>query len=219
MANPGTTVAGITVAALLGVGAMAWQAADTAPENRTAAITSSSSPGASQPGQPGTPQAPVTPTAPAVPAGSGSGKRVVYSVGQSTVWLVDVTGGQEQVLRWYKVVAGTVPIPAGSYRVDTKSVGPQRAGDGLTISHTVIIGKANGYTLGFSGTETPLEQVAALYAGSAAPSSTSTRKPTGASTRPSTTKVPKNAGVRETAADGRAMYEFADVGSPVIVVP
>lgn len=213
MANPGTTVLGITVAALLGVGALAWKAADSAPDDRQGAVSASASPEAPQPG---TPQAPPaqTPTAPAVPAGSGSGKRVVYSVGQSMVWLIDVTGDKENVLRWYKVVGGTVPIPVGSYRVDTKNEGPQRAGDGLTISHTVIIGKANGYTLGFSGTETPLEQVAELYAPA---SSGASGTATGKSTRPST-KVPKNAGVREGADDGRAMFEFTDIGSPVIVV-
>ncbi|UGQ14578.1 hypothetical protein LO772_13905 [Yinghuangia sp. ASG 101] len=213
MANPGTTVLGITVAALLGVGALAWKAADSAPDDRQGAVASSAPPEAPQSG---TPEAPPTPTAPPVPANSGSGKRVVYSVGQSMVWLVDVEGGQEKVLRWYSVVGGTVPIPVGSYRVDTKNEGPQRAGDGLTISHTVIIGKTNGYTLGFSGTETSLEEVAKLYAPSAVPSGTATGKATG-TTRPSS-KVPKNAGVREAAGDGRAMFEFTDIGSPVIVV-
>lgn len=216
MANPGTTVLGITVAALLGVGALAWKAADSAPEDRQGAVAASASP---QAPQSGTPQAPPTPTTPPVPANSGSGKRVVYSVGQSMVWLVDSEGGQDKVLRWYKVVGGTVPIPVGSYRVDTKNEGPQRAGDGLTISHTVIIGKANGYTLGFSGTETPLEEVAQLYASASggAPSGSASGKATGATARPSS-KVPKNAGVREAAGDGRAMFEFTDIGSPVIVV-
>ncbi|NUU26316.1 MAG: hypothetical protein HOV68_33165 [Streptomycetaceae bacterium] len=222
MANPGTTVAGITVAALLGVGALAWRASDTAPDDRQAAITSSAPVSSSG----GAPPSSTTPARPAVPANSGTGKRVVYSVSKNMVWLVDVVDSKEASLREYGVVAGTVPIPADEYRVKTKTVGPQRGGDGLTIANTVVIGTLNGMTLGFSGTETPLDQVAANNApetsASTGPSGTSTRRPTGKTTGPtprsSTSAKPRNAGVRETIADSRALFEFVDIGTLVVVV-
>lgn len=219
MANPGTTVAGITLAALVGVGALAWKAADTSPKDRKADVTSSSTPIAS----PGATQAPPQTVAPpAVPANSGTGKRVVYSVGQNRVWLVDIVSGKEEALRTYTVVAGSVLTPADEYRVKGKTVGPQRGGDGLRIENTVVIGSFNGMTLGFSATDTPLDQVAAGNVPAPSPSATTTRKPTGRATAtksPTATAKPKNAGVRETPADGKALFEFVDIGTLVVVVP
>ncbi|WP_436773301.1 hypothetical protein [Yinghuangia sp. YIM S09857] len=219
MANPGTTVAGITLVALVGVGALAWKAADTAPKDRKADVTSSTAPVAS----PGSSQAPVQEPPPAaIPANSGSGKRVVYSVGQSRVWLIDTVNGKEEALRTYPVVAGSVLTPPDEYRVKGKTVGPQRGGDGLRIENTVAIGSFNGMTLGFSATDTPLDQVAAGSVPPSSPSATTTRRPTGRATAtksPTATARPKNAGVRETPADGKALFEFVDIGTLVVVVP
>jgi hypothetical protein len=215
MANPGATVAGITLAALLGVGALAWQAADSAPKDRRAGVASSTSPA---PAAPGAPQPSPTPTIPPVPANSGAGMRVVYSVSQNTVWLIDAN---EKVLRWYNVAPGTQLTPTDQYRVQRKVPGPGRGGDSLTIVNTVVFGTLQGNALGFSGTETPLADILASNAPSPSPSGspTSTRKPTGrpSTTRPSTSGK-KNPGVRETVADSKALYEFVDIGTLVAVV-
>lgn len=222
MANPGTTVAGITIAALLGVGALALQASNSAPDDRKSGIAASATP--SPPPSGSAPAPPPSTAPPTAPPNSGTGRRVVYSVGQSMVWLVEVANDKEAVLRAYKVVPGSVPTPVGSYRVQNKTLGPQTGGDGLTIANTVVIGTSKGYTLGFSGTETPLEEIAAANAAaspSPSPSGTATRRPTGRPSSPAakpTATRPKNAGVRETAADGKAMYQFVDVGTLVVVI-
>ncbi|MDI2126845.1 hypothetical protein [Yinghuangia seranimata] len=221
MANPGTTVAGITIAALIGVGALAWQAADTAPKDRRAGITASESPSPSGSGGPA-PTAPATPPPPSVPANSGTGLRVVYSVGQNHVWLVDANNG---VPREYAVAPGTVLTPVGQYRVQRKAPGPQTGGDGLKIVNTVVFGTSNGMTLGFSGTDTPLADILAANAPatpSGSPSGTATggtRKPTGTATKSPTSTKAKNAGVREAVDTSKAMYEFVDIGTLVVVVP
>lgn len=210
MANPGTTVASLTVAALIGVGALAWKAADSAPDDRRAAVSQSSP----APAPPGQPQAPATPTQPPVPANSGTGMRVVYSVGQNLVWLVDAN---EKVPRYYKVAPGSVLTPVGTYRVQGKTPGPQNGGDGLKIVYTVRIGSAGSVIYGFSGTDTPLDDIMAANA----PQPSGTRKPTGkTTTSPRTTTGSKkpNAGVRETVDDSKALYEFVDVGTSVVVV-
>jgi hypothetical protein len=224
MANPGTTVAGITVAALIGVGALAWQASDSAPKDRKAAITSSTAP-APTGGAPQEPQPATATPDPGVPKGSGSGKRVVYSVGQNRVWLVGLKEGKEEVLRTYPVAPGTALTPVGNYRVENKTTGPQSGGDGLKIVNTVVIKRAGGLVYGFSGTETPLAEILAAnaptpIAPSTSPSGTATRKATGKATaKPTTSNKPKNAGVRETVGDSLAMYQFVDIGTLVVVVP
>lgn len=220
MASPGTTVAGITLVALVGVGALAWKAADTSPDDRRGNVTNAATP-VQTPGV--TPPPEQTQAPPAVPANSGTGRRVVYSIGQNRIWLVDVENGKDKVLRQYAVVPGTVLTPVDEYRVKSKTVGPQRGGDGLKIENTVVIGSFRGMTLGFSATDTPLEQVAAGNAPpSTSPSATSTRKPSGRATtatpRTSTSARPQNAGVREKPDDGKALFEFVDIGTLVVVV-
>lgn len=55
---------------------------------------------------------------PNIPADSGSGRRIVYSIGQQRVWLVE---GGEQLVKTYQV-SGRLGLPGyGSYRVYSKS--------------------------------------------------------------------------------------------------
>ncbi len=136
--------------------------------------------------------APSTPPSPepvALPADSGHGKRVVYSLAQRRVWLVSAA---DQVERGFTVTPGTVSPSAGTYTVTSRSERVTGT-DGVPIEHVVRFAVVQGTTIGFS----------AATDGSA-PSAQTTRK---------------TGGVREKAADGTAMWQFALIGAKVVVVP
>lgn len=124
----------------------------------------------------------------ALPADSGTGERVVYSLGRDRVWLV---GANERVTRTYEVWPGTVDPEPGAYEVTERN--PRITGtDGVPVRHVVIFGYAGPTVVGFSaavdGSEPRLD-----------PS-----KETG--------------GIRERSADGEAMWQFATAGTAVVVV-
>ncbi|MFI6585005.1 L,D-transpeptidase [Embleya sp. NPDC050493] len=202
--NPGVAVAGITIAALVGVGFLAAQAANSAPENRGIARTSTPTPSAVS----GAPAPPVY-VPPPVPANSGTGKRVVYSLKDSHVWLVDEA---ERVLREYRVVNAPVKPQPGSYQVTLKKEEAQPGSDGLRITHSVRFGAVQGIPLGFAATDTPLDKIDTGNKSTPSPSGTA---------RPRTSAPPakQSAGVRSNTEDGAALWAFAPVGTPVIVVP
>ena len=186
--NPGVAVAGITIAALVGVGFLAAQAANSAPENRGIAKTSTPTPTASTTAT--TPPKVVAP--PPIPANSGEGKRVVYSLSQNRVWLVD---DAERSLREYTVAPAPYrPVP-DTYRVTIKVEDSRPGSDGLQITHSVRFGFVEGIPLGFAATTTPLEKI-----------------------KPGDPTTVKSAGIRERPGDGLALWNFAPVGTPVIVV-
>jgi len=57
-------------------------------------------------------------TLPPAPAGSGAGRRIVYSIGQQRVWLI----GNGDVVEFSYLVSGRAGLPAlGSYRIFSKS--------------------------------------------------------------------------------------------------
>ncbi|MEU0933661.1 hypothetical protein [Embleya sp. NPDC005971] len=202
--NPGVAVAGITIAALVGVGFLAAQAANSAPDNRGIARTSTPTPSAVS----GAPVPPVY-VPPPVPTGSGTGKRVVYSVKAGHVWLVDEA---ERTLREYRVANAPVKPQPGTYQVTQKKEEAQPGSDGLRITHSVRFGAVQGVPLGFAATDTPLDQIDA--GNKPAPSTSGTPRP-----RTSTPAGKQSAGVRSGTEDGAALWAFAPVGTPVIVVP
>ncbi|MEV4438671.1 hypothetical protein AB0K09_06545 [Streptomyces sp. NPDC049577] len=184
--SSGVIVAGLTTAALAAVGFLAYQA-DAAPDKpapRASASASSGGKGGAQ-----APSAPVKDPNP-VPDASGTGKRVVYALGQKRVWLVGADG---KATRTFEVAPSTVSPPPGSYPVTSRS--PNGVGsDGIPVEHVVRFHRdANGIVFGFS---------AAVD---------------GSSPNPGSPK--KTGGVREQPADGRAMWEFAVNGTKVVVVP
>jgi hypothetical protein len=124
----------------------------------------------------------------AAPGGSGRGERVVYSVDDDRVWLV--TGGN-RVERSFKVSPGTVDPPAGSYWVTSRSSATTGT-DGVPIEHVVRFTSVNGVAIGFSAAVAPRAAVAdpGLRTG----------------------------GIRETRADGSAMWDFATIGVKVVVI-
>jgi hypothetical protein len=124
----------------------------------------------------------------AVPKGSGTGERVVYALGDDRVWLV---GAGEKVRRTFEVMPGTVdPVP-GTYTVTSRTAAV-KGSDGVPIEHVVLFTTASGVPVGFS---------AAVDGSTAEPDATK-----------------KLGGIREGRADGSAMWEFAGVGRPVVVV-
>ncbi|MFJ9414733.1 L,D-transpeptidase [Streptomyces sp. NPDC101227] len=187
-AKSSTIVTALTAAALVAVGVLGYQASASAPDHLTARGASHHAKRPAHPGRPAPKDK--TPRPAAVPAASGTGKRVVYSLGAKRVWLVDAQG---KALRTYKVAPSTVSPVAGAYQVTQRSVS-LTGSDGLAIEHVVLFGSVNGVVVGFS----------AAVDGS-------TPKP-----NPGATK--KTGGIRESRGDGKAMWDFALVGTKVVVV-
>jgi hypothetical protein len=142
---------------------------------------------------PGRHSAPPGPTAAQrareLPAKSGTGKRVVYAPHRKRVWLVDASGA---VARTYAVAPGTVsPVP-GSYKVTGHSA--QITGsDGTPVQHIVYFAVFQSVSIAFDA---------------AADGSFPTPDP-----------AKRTGAVREGVADASALWDFAPVGTPVVVVP
>lgn len=124
----------------------------------------------------------------ALPTASGRGQRVVYSVADDRVWLVGADG---RVRRTFPVTPGSVDPAPGSYAVTSRS-NRVTGTDGTPIEHVVRFTSVDGVAIGFS----------AAVGGTA-------RTP-GSSLR--------TGGIRESRADGDAMWHFATIGERVVVI-
>ncbi|MFJ7587258.1 hypothetical protein ACIQZO_07645 [Streptomyces sp. NPDC097617] len=175
-------VAGLTAVAVAVVGFLGYQASATAPAHPPRAAVQEPAPAASQ-----AKQDPAKPMA--VPEGSGTGVRVVYSVGQKRVWLV---GDAAQEPKSFTVMPSTVHPKAGTYAVGSRS-GSVTGSDGVPIEHVVRFATAEGVAVGFSA------------------------RTDGALPEPDPNK--KTGGIRMTRADGDAMWAFATIAAKVVVVP
>ncbi|MEV6017317.1 MULTISPECIES: hypothetical protein [unclassified Streptomyces] len=176
-------VAGLTVAALAAVGFLAFQAHANVPDSLgkpsgTVSVRTSA------------PKAPKTAKKDpnALPAPSGTGTRVVYSLGADRVWLV---GAGDKVKRTFKVTPGTVDPAAGTYAV-TSRTGLTPGSDGTQIEHVVRFTQVSSIAVGFS---------AAVDGTTEAPD-----------------PGKKLGGIRTSRGDGNAMWAFATVGAKVVVV-
>ncbi|MFH8514902.1 L,D-transpeptidase [Streptomyces gelaticus] len=178
-------VAGLTAAALVAVGVLAFQASANAPDN-LAAPEPRTSATATEHAKPKEKSRPV-----ALPADSGTGKRVVYALEDRRVWLVDADG---KATRTFEVMPSTLnPLP-GTYRVNTpRSGAPTKGSDGVMIEHVVRFAMVDNVAVGFS---------AAVDGSMESPDPTL-----------------KTGGVRMSRADGDAMWDFALVGTKVVVLP
>jgi hypothetical protein len=172
-------VAGLTAGAVAAVGYLAFQASAKAPEGFSRARAQASPAGQ----QASRGEAPPV----ALPAGSGSGRRVVYSVGADRVWLVGDTG---KVQRTFAVTPGSVDPTPGSYAVRSRSSSVIGT-DGTPVEHVVRFADVDGVTIGFSAA-------------------------VGGATRPPDPKL-RTGGIRESRPDGVAMWTFATIGQRVIV--
>ncbi|MFD4138803.1 hypothetical protein OHS70_14660 [Streptomyces sp. NBC_00390] len=178
-------VAGLTAAALTVVGFLAYQASASAPDHlgkpRNPVVAPSAEPSGT------TKQKPRDPLT--VPANSGTGVRVVYSLGERRVWLVGKGGKLE---RTFEVMPSTIHPKPGTYEVTSRS-GRVAGSDGVQIEHVVRFASVDDISIGFS----------AAVDGSMEP--------------PDPER--KTGGVRMKRADGNAMWVFAAIGWKVVVVP
>ncbi|MGW2914100.1 hypothetical protein ACWC9X_27030 [Streptomyces asoensis] len=124
-----------------------------------------------------------------LPAGSGAGERVVYSLRADRVWLVGMHG---RALRTFRVAPGSVDPPPGNYAVTSRSDAVTGT-DGTPIEHVVRFTTVDDVPIGFS---------AALDGELPEPDP----------------KV-RTGGIRESVADGAALWDFAAIGCGVVVVP
>ncbi|MDI3419703.1 hypothetical protein [Streptomyces luteolus] len=125
----------------------------------------------------------------ALPAASGKGTRVVYALKADRVWLVG-KGGKAK--RTFEVTPSTVDPAPGEYSVTTRS-GKVVGSDGVPVEHVVRFTNVDGVSIGFS----------AAVDGSTPPPDPAKR----------------TGGIREARADGLAMWQFATVGTKIVVVP
>jgi hypothetical protein len=193
--NPMASVALITAAALVGVGVLAVQANGSAP-NKSATTTIDKQP-STQP--PSTNQAGQTVTPPpnplALPENSGKGKRVVYSLGRSLVWLV---GPDNKVQLAAHSVAGTLTPTPGTYPVSKWRMSNKGA-DGTPVQYQVLWGPSS------DDTRFAFDAIASL------PADQMPQKPASGT---------KTGGVRLTQNDAAAVWQFATAkGTQVVVVP
>jgi hypothetical protein len=176
-------VTGLTAGATVAVVALAVQA-DHGP-HPTAAVAR---PGASASAHAHKSATPKAPAAPALPAESGAGRRIVYSLGEKRVWLVDATG---RATRTFTVWPGTVNPAPGRYSVTLRTQS-LRGSDGVQIEHVMYFTKAEGVNIAFSN---------ALDGSSPPPANGQ-----------------KLGGIRMHKADGAALWAFGDQGTRVAVV-
>ncbi|MBT2396034.1 hypothetical protein [Streptomyces sp. ISL-100] len=181
-------VAGLTAAAVAAVAFLAYQASASAPSAAQLAEPPTGKTPAAHASQPPKGPAKVKDVF-AVPAQSGTGTRVVYSLAERRVWLVN---GKGKATRTFKVVPSTVSPPPGTYAVGSRS-GIITGSDGVQVEHVVRFLTFEGVPIGFS----------AAVDGS----------------MPSPDPKSKTGGVRMLRADGDAMWSFATVGVKVVVVP
>ncbi|MFD6436771.1 hypothetical protein [Streptomyces venezuelae] len=174
-------VAGLTAAALAAVGFLAFQASASAPDHPEKADKSPSASASRTPKDKKNPAA--------VPAQSGTGERVVYSLEDDRVWLVEASGKAKQT---FKVTPGTVDPAPGTYAV-TSRTGRVTGTDGVPIENVVVFTLTDGVAVGFS---------AAVD---------------GSTPKPDPSK--KTGGIRQSREQAKAMWEFALRDKKVVVVP
>ncbi|MFD8369326.1 hypothetical protein ACFV2Z_00910 [Streptomyces sp. NPDC059688] len=177
-------VAGLTAAALGAVGFLAYRAQATVPAGlagRPGASASAAAPAAKAPRDRRNPTA--------LPSASGKGERVVYSVDDDRVWLVEE---HEHVARTFRVRPGSMDPAVGTYWVSSRS-NAATGTDGTPVEHIVRFSSVDGVAIGFSAAVGDGAQTAV---------------------DPSV----KTGGIREDRADGNAMWNFATIGVKVVVI-
>jgi hypothetical protein len=134
---------------------------------------------------------------PSLPAGSGSGRRIVYSNSDLWVWLVD---DRERVLDSYPVSGHRGWPRPGTYAVFSKSEDALAGYDGITMRWMVRFTFGHETNIGFhdiplDGRGRPLQTVDELgtYQGGGC--------------------------VRQEASKARLLYAWADLGTVVVVTP
>jgi lipoprotein-anchoring transpeptidase ErfK/SrfK len=131
-----------------------------------------------------------------VPADSGTGRRVVFSEGQQRVWLV---GRDDRVRRTY-LVSGSLHdnLDPGSYTVYSRSQRAWGIDDSGTMRHFVRFAHGDNAAIGFH--DIPVDDGRRVQT-------------------PSELGTPQSHGcIRQRRADAVALWEFAPLGTTVVVV-
>ncbi|KUM72474.1 L,D-transpeptidase [Streptomyces sp. ISL-22] len=179
---PKVWVTGLTVAAIAAVAVLAVQADKGPHPTATAARPSASASAGASP-------APSKSAGPAaVPDGSGTGRRIVYSLGQKRLWLVDAS---DATRRTFTVWPGTVSPDPGTYAVSSRNEATTGS-DGVQIENIIYFTAKSGVSIAFSN---------AVDGSSPPPAS---GRQTG--------------GIRMPKADGSALWDFGTAGTTVAVV-
>jgi hypothetical protein len=149
---------------------------------------------------PPTPAADVKPPARmAPPAGSGSGKRIVYGIAAQQVWLVDDTNA---VTRAYLVSGSRYDqLEPGTYEVFSKSESATSWHGTETMEYMVRFHRGARANIGFH--DIPVDTS------------------TGADVQTlSELGTPLSDGcIRQDVTDAKALWDFAPIGTPVVVLP
>ena len=133
--------------------------------------------------------------APAVPPNSGTGRRVVYSVSQQRVWLVNEDGS----LRGSWLVSGRRGEPnPGNYSVFSRSRHARAQAPGITMEFMVRFVRTSGLPIGFHSI--PVNRRGAKI-----------------QTLEELGTYQSLGCVRQRYEDAVVMWEFAQIGTPVIV--
>jgi hypothetical protein len=134
---------------------------------------------------------------PTLPANSGTGRRIVFSMGSQRVWLVDAS---EDVVRRTYLVSGSVTdnLQPGTYSVYSKSMDAVGIDDSGTMKYMVRFAHGQNAAIGFH--DIPELAGAKVQA----------RDELG---------TPQSHGcIRQWRPDARALWDFAPVGTTVVVV-
>ncbi|MGW2961723.1 hypothetical protein ACWDGI_25125 [Streptomyces sp. NPDC001220] len=134
-------VTGLTTGATVAVVFLALQA-DKGPHPTAAAVRPSAS--ASAGAHPSVSPKPTK--APAVPAASGTGRRIVYSLGGKRVWTVDAS---DKATRTFTVWPGTVSPDPGTYTI-SRTLSATTGSDGVQIEHILYFASKSGLSIAFS---------------------------------------------------------------------
>jgi hypothetical protein len=116
---------------------------------------------------------------------------VVYSIGARQVWLVDPKKNP-QVVAAFLVEPGSADPAPGSYQVYSRSAATNGT-DGRPVEHVVRFAQHGGIVFGFS---------AAVDGSAVVPDPRS-----------------KTGGIRSARPDGQTLWDFAPIGTRVLVVP
>lgn len=182
MPAPKVWVTGLTVGAIAAVAVLAVKADEGAKPTATAPR-----PSASASAQPSA--SPTKSTAAAVPDDSGTGRRVVYSLAEKRVWLVDASDAAQ---RTFPVWPGTVSPDPGSYKVDVRR-DATTGSDGVQIEHIIYFASKSGLSIAFSNA-------------------------VDGSSPPAVASGSQTSGIRMAKADGSALWTFGETGTSVVVV-
>ncbi|MCO4698833.1 hypothetical protein LRR80_04922 [Streptomyces sp. RO-S4] len=176
----GLTTGAIAVVAVLGVQADQGTKPVAATSPPSAPATADPKPSASAPQK----EKPA-----AVPADSGTGRRIVYSLGQKRVWLVDAS---DAARRSFPVWPGTVAPDPGTYSIGTRNEATTGS-DGVPVEHIMYFAQKSGVFVAFSNA-------------------------VDGSSPPPADPGAKTGGIRVAKQDGKALWTFGAPGTTVRVV-